>query len=142
MTRWLLLSGLLATTGCIVIGNDASEFAPATGPAGATLMLRRGQSVVGELIAVTDSSVIVLLPTGRVAEGPFTRLPPIRMKGLNQQFNLGGGEVPDAATRERLRLVSRFPQGAWLAWRDAQLARSGQRMPDLLTGPTTVVARP
>ena len=101
---WLLALTLLV--GCSV-GHGVKNYAPAEGPAGATvkLELTGNRTVAGELLTVQDSSLMLLsggqlirvrmplIETGSVPKLSFTRA---ELKG---------------DVRERLRLISRYPQG-------------------------------
>jgi hypothetical protein len=105
------LSGVLIL-GVVVacsVGPRPEKFPPAREPAGATIQLRlRGKRVMtGELLAVQDSGLLVrdssrilLVPNQAVLSGSL----------------LAGGAgsfagKPSGGTRERLRLLSRYPSG-------------------------------
>jgi hypothetical protein len=101
---WLITLTLLA--GCSV-GHGVKNYAPAEGPAGATvkLELTGNRTVSGELLAVEDSSLTLL--SG--AQLLRVRMPLIQTGNVPKLFFTGAelkGEV-----RERLRLISRYPQG-------------------------------
>lgn len=100
------LALLLLLAGCSV-GPTTRGYQPATGPAGAavTLALTDDRSVGGELLAVEDTTLLLLenrqlirvdLATVRSLKGPRLNV---------SRANLTG------AVRERLRLISRYPQG-------------------------------
>jgi hypothetical protein len=105
----ILLAGAVACS----VGPRPEKIQPAREPAGATigLQLRGGRSkllVTGELLAVQDSGLlvrdttrIVLVPNRAIRTG--TLLVP----GIGLTFS----GRPSGATRERLRLVSRYPAG-------------------------------
>ena len=100
------LVALLLLAGCAV-GSKAKNYAPAQGPAGATLELELAgeRALTGELLAVTDSSLLVqsdsrlhrvrwsLIDSGKAPKISFS------------------GPAPKPEVRERLRLISRYPQG-------------------------------
>ena len=89
----------------------------ATTPRGAAVVIELGrQSVRGELLAVGDSGLYV------IREGPATsaagQLVLVRYGAMRRVAETAfgnswhtDGAAPDAAIREKLRLVSRFPQG-------------------------------
>jgi hypothetical protein len=100
------LAALLLLAACM-IGTTGRSYAPAKGPAGATvsLDLTGKRAVSGELLAVEETTLLVLqqrelirvavtlIESGKAPKISFT----------------GRGLAGD--TRERLRLVSRYPQG-------------------------------
>jgi hypothetical protein len=100
------LIALILLAGCAV-GSKAKNYAPAQGPAGATVELELvgKPALTGELLAVADSSLLVqsdgrlhrvrwsLIASGKAPKVSFT------------------GPTPEAEVRERLRLISRYPQG-------------------------------
>lgn len=101
--RPLALLGLAACA----IGTTTRSYQPANGPAGAavTLSLTEDRVVVGELLAVEETTLLLVerqhlirvdLATIQRLEGP--------------KLSTAGGSL-SAATRERLRLISRYPQG-------------------------------
>jgi hypothetical protein len=102
----LVVPAVLLAGGCQV-GTSAKGYAPATGPAGAmvTIELGSGERVEGELLAVEDTALLVLrqgalirMPIGAIVSGKAPKV------SFNRQ-NL------TERTRERLRLISRYPQG-------------------------------
>lgn len=99
LTALLLVACMVGTTG--------RSYAPAKGPAGATvsLQLTGTRTVIGELLAVEEASLLVLddrqlvrVAMTVVESGKAPRI------GFRREGLAGG-------TRERLRLVSRYPQG-------------------------------
>jgi small nuclear ribonucleoprotein (snRNP)-like protein len=97
---------LLVAGGC-AIGTRASSWRPANQAAGTEieLDLRSNRVIKGELLAVDSSSFVVLEPTRIVRVG----FEAVRNGGA---YKTGfGGPAIDAKTRDRLRLMSRYPQG-------------------------------
>ncbi len=97
---------LLLLVACSV-GTTGRNYAPAQGPAGATVTLKlSGQDqAVGELLAVEDTALLVL--EGR----ELVRVPlPLITSGKAPKVSFTGPTLT-AETRERLRLISRYPQG-------------------------------
>ena len=101
---WLVSMMLLA--GCSV-GTTVKNYAPAKGPAGAQvrLELKGPRQLAGELLAVEDSSLLVL------SAGQFIRVP-LRLiqSGTAPKLSFIGADLK-REDRERLRLISRYPQG-------------------------------
>lgn len=107
-TRYLgpVLLGLACS-----VGPRAEKFAPARGPGGAEVRLELGREkrlAVGELIAIQDTallirrdSVIELVSLASIRRGAATA------SGSRAVFS----RKPTPATRERLRLLSRYPNG-------------------------------
>ena len=88
------------------LGTSASNYAPAKGPAGAILELRLadGSRMTAELLAVEDSSYLLL------HEAKLTRIAMTQVRGASGPKVSFSGTL-GATTRERLRLISRYPQG-------------------------------
>ena len=107
---WPAWRGGLAALGLLTacsVGTTGGNYAPAKGPAGAavSLQLRGRGTLSGELLAVEQGSLLVL--DGR--EVVRVALPLLEAgKAPKLSFT---GPVLDAGTRERLRLISRYPQG-------------------------------
>jgi hypothetical protein len=96
---------LCALAGCQV-GTHARNYQPATGPAGAivNLELADRSRTRGELLAVEPDALLLL----RIDELTRISLSQIR-RGRAPKIGFDGRLAGN--TRERLRLVSRFPQG-------------------------------
>ena len=96
----------LALVGCFV-GPSAKNYAPARGPGGAivALVLSGSRELQAELLAVEDSTLLVLrgreLVRVAVAAIESVKAPKV---SFNRSTLRGD-------TRERLRLISRYPQG-------------------------------
>jgi hypothetical protein len=97
--------GLALLTACQV-GSHAKNYPPATGPAGAIvrLELTDKSKTTGELLAV-ESSALLLLQASRLTRIPLSQIRSGSAPRVGFDGRLGGN------TRERLRLISRYPQG-------------------------------
>ena len=107
----LLLAALLLAAGCNW-GTRPQNFAPALGPAGAsvTFRLREGRSTqTGELYAVDSSGAILLAP--RLVHVAWSRFDWADVQKLGDEYDVAGRQPVGAEQRARLALVSRFPQG-------------------------------
>ena len=122
MRRPWLYGPLLATLAC-QLGGRVNRFAPATQPAGVavTLWLRGGATGQGELLAVQDTALVVLaqdtvtlVPYRVLAAGRFTQVGELTETPPPRDF------------AEKLRLVSRFPQGLTAEMLTRLLAAYGQ----------------
>src|SRR5687768_9850597 len=102
----MALSGLSACT----LGSRPGSFGPATSPRGIeTRLILQAAAIAGELVSVSDSGLIVLASDRRLVHAHWAA---VRRATFRQvRATVEGGRAPDVATRERLRLVSRFPQG-------------------------------
>ena len=90
-----------------MVGSSGSHYPPAQGPAGAivSLDLEDKRRITGELLAVEEAALLLL------QERAMTRVAlPVIRSGKAPKIYFSGAKL-DAATRERLRLVSRYPQG-------------------------------
>lgn len=75
-----------------------------------------GRSYAGELLAVQDEELLLLIarPAGtgkRIVSIPFGAIEAAEFGKLGRKYALRDGRPPAPETRERLRLVSRFPAG-------------------------------
>lgn len=95
----------LVATACTV-GTHAKNYAPAKGPAGAMVNLQftdKSRSR-GELLAVEPTALLVL------RDSQLVRVPLSQVRrGSAPKVSFDGNLRDD--TRERLRLISRYPQG-------------------------------
>jgi hypothetical protein len=96
---------LLLATGCTV-GTHARNYAPARGPAGAmvNLQLTDKSRSTGELLAV-ENSALLLLSDNHLVRVPLSQV----RRGSAPKVSFNGSLRDDS--RERLRLISRYPQG-------------------------------
>lgn len=105
-----LLIALCATMLGCHFGQRIEDFDVAHQPGGATAEVRQasGTIISGELLAVSDSNIIMLW-SGAVTGVPYARTRSMSFEILH--IRLEHGERPSPDQLERLRLVSRFPQG-------------------------------
>lgn len=116
----MLLMGCLSSA--CAIGMEVREFKPAGTPAGvrADVHTAAGQ-LTGELIEVREAAIILLAEEGpatatgsrarRLRLIPFTAISRADVEQRGAGVRLSGGQPPSPQTRERLRLLSRFPYG-------------------------------
>ena len=109
-SRRALPLGLALVTLSCVFGPSVARYDPAHSPRGVTAIIttRGGHGLTGELIEVRDAGLIVvngttiaLVAYAAIESAAFAQTP----------LSLANGRAPDAASREKLRLRSRFPQG-------------------------------
>ena len=114
--RTLICAALLAFAAC-TFGPKLRDFAPAKRPEGITVEVDGGGGrFIGELLEVREEGL--LLRTD-VVSGPRPRLllvsyPAIRLAHFVEMpasLDLEKGRAPEPRARERLRRLSRFPQG-------------------------------
>ena len=100
------LTALLLLGACLV-GTTGRSYAPAKGPAGATvsLDLTGKREVSGELLAVEETRLLVL-QNRQLIRVAVTLIE----SGKAPKISFSGKALA-GDTRERLRLVSRYPQG-------------------------------
>lgn len=101
--------GLLAPLllAACMVGTSGRNYAPAKSPAGATVSIDLGDSrrITGELLAVEETTLLVL------QEHELIRVAVTLIRsGKAPKISFTGQSLVDT-TRERLRLVSRYPQG-------------------------------
>ena len=128
----IVLSLACASSGCSY-GMTAAKYPPATGPrgVGVTLRVATGQ-VSGELLEVRESGLMILtvsdpaLPAisamagdvtsrkpdqGRVLFVVYDEILSSKLDRTSSSLAVRNRQTPDGRIRERLRLLSRFPQG-------------------------------
>jgi hypothetical protein len=118
---------LLVLAGC-QIGTHARNYAPAKGPAGAIVDLRLTDKtrMTAELLAVEDSTLLML------RDSQLVRVPlSLVQAGSAPKVSFYGN--PKGNTRERLRLISRYPQGV-SAELEGQLLRAYRQ--NVVSGPS------
>ena len=131
--------GLLMSSCIPYYGPDVNEFAPATRPAGNAAVLDvGGDAMQAEVLALEEDALIVLVDrvpqhgmAGRLARIPFSGIRTAEFANADGfeysawtfLFSLGPPRPPEARslvlqdvsldpeTHERLRLLSRYPQG-------------------------------
>ena len=92
-------------------GVSARTFPPALGPNGVTIRVStENQQFVGELLEVRDTA-FVLLSNRTVRLLPYSVIVEANARGGDSTLTVRGGRPPDSGTQEKLRLLSRFPQG-------------------------------
>jgi hypothetical protein len=97
-------AALLLLTACTV-GTTGRNYAPAKGPAGAsvTLGLSGNREIGGELLAV-EGAGLLLLENRQLIRVDFGAIKSLRVPKISTRDL-------DQTMRERLRLISRYPQG-------------------------------
>lgn len=98
--------GVLVLAAACTVGTHARNYPPAKGPAGATVNLQLSDKSrsTGELLAVETSGLLLLRDSQLVR----VLLSQVR-RGNAPKLSFNGSLRDD--TRERLRLISRYPQG-------------------------------
>lgn len=98
---------LLLLAGC-PIGTSAAGYQPAQGPAGAAieLELKGGTKLNGELLTLERDSLLLLNRKRRLVRVAIASLQNTRAPKASHR----GPDIPEE-TREKLRLISRYPQG-------------------------------
>ncbi|MGB5247181.1 MAG: hypothetical protein WBM54_00910 [Woeseia sp.] len=132
------------------VGVKVDDFKPAQLPAGIGTQVNllknvvKGNKLDGELIAVTDTGLVLLLnsplDTGagpvRFVEAPFSLMRSARFDQVGSAGIRSEGKAVDEARLERLRLLSRFPQGLGDELKARLLATYGEAEIHLLTART------
>ena len=118
--RRVALVAALVSAGCH-LGAGVKQFAPAHGPQGVSVEVLAGSGrIAGELLELRDSGLLLLAAKGN---GAGTRV-------VLAPFN--SDQAPVGAPRERLRQVSRFPQGLSEELLHRLLEQSGQAEVELI----------
>jgi hypothetical protein len=101
----------IAVSACS-FGQQADEFPAAIGPMGVRVAIRlrrEGLDRVGELYAVDSTGLMVR--SERLLHVSWRDLSAMDVLHLGSDYDVAFGEDVAASKRERLALVSRFPQG-------------------------------
>ena len=129
----VLSCALLAA--CGTFGATAASLPPAVGPLGARIDVYQVVAPATqppascELLAVLDSALVLSCGT-RLTLAPYSRIRRAAVQQLGREYGFEG--PPAAAPRERLRTVSRFPQGMRDEWLTSLLVAAGQPSLDVL----------
>jgi hypothetical protein len=123
-----MLAGIAALAAACMTSGDPRAYPQATSAFGAevTVSLVGGGGVQGELLAVTDTSVLLMV-RDRVVVARGAAI--IIIAAGRTWFSYANGG-PRIASLERLRRLSRFPYGIAPATMAALLAKSAQSAPD------------
>jgi hypothetical protein len=105
--RATVLLALMSTAVACSVGTTTQGYQPATGPAGAavTLALTGHRAIGGELLAVEHTSLLL------VENAQLIRVEVASIRRLKGPKLSVSGPNLSGATREQLRLISRYPQG-------------------------------
>src|ERR1051325_361619 len=93
-------------------GTRPWRFAPALGPEGARVAIRvsgERDDRVGELIALDSAGVVILAE--RLVRVPWAKLDAMDVAQVGNDYDVQFGEKVTSTKRQRLALLSRFPQG-------------------------------
>lgn len=112
-------TAILATVAACNWGTRPRDFRPARGPAGAHVAVHvvgERTDRLGELYAVDSAGVLILRPAqltrpARLVRIAWPRLASMDVRGMGSDVDVSLRETVDAAKRERIALVCRFPQG-------------------------------
>lgn len=128
--RLALLAAACLAGGC-KYGMTADKFVPTHTPDGVAVHLVVGTvPLTGELIEVRDDALVIR--TGKILRlVPYAIVTSARADQTN--VTISGGRAPSRQNQERLRLLSRFPQGLGPDLLDRLLRAYGQAQ---LAGPT------
>lgn len=111
--------------GACTFGQSADDFHAARRPTGVDTSIRLSESELqGELLEVRDTALLVL-SGGQVTLVPYRAIKSARFRQISER-EIGNERTPASSVRDRLRLVSRFPQGIRPKLLDDLLAAYGQ----------------
>lgn len=126
----IALVAALSAGGC-TIGPSEHTFRAGLGPAGAetTVEPRGAPRIIGELLAVDDTSFVLLTTGLRVTIVPYRHIESAILAQMGTQ--IADGLAPPPAQREKLARVARYPQGIAPDLMSALLAAYGQERPEV-----------
>jgi hypothetical protein len=127
----LLFAATLAAGGCVkTIGKGAEAFPVANSPAGvaASVSIRSGGMIVGELLEVRDTALVLLRGT-EVVLVPNALIINVRFQGGNLRTQ---SLTPEDFAARGLRLLSRYPSGISPQVMAALLSGSGRSDPTVV----------
>ncbi|MFN2383940.1 MAG: hypothetical protein ABR559_06715 [Gemmatimonadota bacterium] len=133
MRRAVRFAACLGLLGVVLAAcrTGEGEYRQAKQPGGVTVQLDlgAGRTASGELLEVGDGGLLLVRPNWEFMRFPYGVIQRARFAQF-EDLTLTGS-VPTAAQRERLRLLSRFPQGLTPDLKAALLATRNQ--PDFTT---------
>lgn len=95
-------------------GTRPQKFSPALGPQGARVAVRvtsEPSDRLGELFASDSIGVTILDDDRHLTRIAWQRVDAMDVSKVGAEYDLRHGEQPSAAKRQRIALLSRFPQG-------------------------------
>ena len=104
---------LVSLAGCNW-GTRPQNFSPAQGPQGARVAVRvtnEQSDRLGELLASDSIGLTILDDDRRLTRIAWPRVEALDVSKVGDQYDIRHGEEPSADKRQRLALLSRFPQG-------------------------------
>ena len=145
MRRFLLVPALIVSFAACHFGLRVERFEPARAPegVGVEVSVERGKvsgetlELRGELLEVREGGLLLLAPrpaapAKRVVLLPFGLIRQAQFNKMGASCDLRNGGAPGQAVRERLRRVSRFPQGLSPELMGHLLEAQGQTEPERL----------
>ena len=111
MHKWIFVLICATVAAACSFGPRIAGFGPAQAPNGVSVKVTTGaDDIAGELIEIRDAGLVVLTRgSGKLRLIPYAE---IRSANFEQVGSLvHGGSPPTPENHERLRLLSRFPQG-------------------------------
>ena len=125
----IALSGLVIANGC-TIGKSGKDLTVASSPSGARISAKVPQSTVtGELVAMGDNGMVVL-SGAQLRFLPYALISSMTVSEFGPEYAVSSASPLSAQKRDRLRLISRFPQGMTPVIERAFLARLTQTAVD------------
>ena len=110
---WTVLVIAMSIAGCNW-GTRPQKFSPALGPQGARVAVRvtnEPSDRLGELFASDSVGVTILDDDRHLIRIAWRRVDAMDVSKVGAEYDLRHGEQPDADKRQRIALLSRFPQG-------------------------------
>lgn len=95
-------------------GTRPQKFSPALGPQGARVAVRvtnEPSDRLGELFASDSVGVTILSDDRHLIRIAWRRVDAMDVSKVGAEYDLRHGEQPSAEKRQRVALLSRFPQG-------------------------------
>ena len=137
-------AAMALTLAACTLGSRPATFGPAQSPRGIEARITpwalhyTAATIAGELLSVTDSGLVLLSADRRLLHAHWPALQSARFRQLG--VRLDNGNAPDHRARERLRLVSRYPQGLSAELASRLLASLGRERVEVLRGRKTAPA--
>ena len=137
VTSLVSIAALACLANGCSFGVTAGKYNPAQQPGGVTVVVETGQGqpeIRGELIEVRDAGIVVLtFRTQNTPQSglelrllPYTAILTSKVSQTESRYAISKRMAPKPEVRERLRLLSRFPQGLTPELTQQLLAAYGQ----------------
>ena len=118
---------LIASVPACTFGKNAGRWTVAQRPEGAAVeVITRNGQLNAELLEVADNGVVLMRNDGKLVLAPYPVIERFRAPQQGSGYQFGSRMPPTLEVREKLMMVSHFPQGMTAEIRSRLLERASQ----------------